>query len=103
MAVLIMFGFVTASDARWKPQYSESQNATWFETQADCEGKKCCGSADGEPFYGGYDMHPDGSVTLGTGEKIPACKVLKGANPTGHAIWWRSGTSTYCFSLGPGY
>jgi hypothetical protein len=103
VAAIMILAAMTAAEARWKSQYAGSPNASWFESQKDCEGHSCCGSADGEAFYGSYEMHPDGSVTLGSGEKIAACKVLKGANPTGHAIWWKSGTTTYCFSLGSGF
>jgi hypothetical protein len=105
IALIATIVLITGADvqAKWKPQYAQSPNATWFEEQQDCKGKSCCGQADGDPYYDGYDQNADGSVTLGNGTKIESCQVLKGPNPKGHAIWWHSGDRTYCFSPGPGF
>ncbi len=104
-AAIITAVFVAATapaQAKWKAQYADSPNATWYQDQKDCGGKSCCGLADGEAYHGGYELRPDGSAILGDGTKIDACRVLSGPNPTGHAIWWHSGARTYCFSPGPG-
>jgi hypothetical protein len=101
--IIVVLALVTTpAQAKMKPQYAQSPNASWFESQKDCNGGSCCGRADGEPYYDGYEQKPDGSVVLGNGTKIDACQVTRGPNPTGHAIWWRSDARTYCFSPGPG-
>ena len=105
MRYLILALIILASPAaaKWKHQYANSPDASWFEAQKDCDGGSCCGRADAEPYFDGYEQHVDGSVTLGNGTKITACKVLRGSNPTGHALWWKAGNTTYCFSPGPDF
>ena len=88
--------------AKWRSQFAQSPNASWFESQKDCHNASCCGRADGDPYFDGYEQKSDGSVVLGNGTKIEACQVVRGPNPTGHAIWWHNGETTYCFSPGPG-
>ena len=101
--ILAIMIFAAPASAKWRPQYIGSPNASWFEDQKDCNGTTCCGRADAEPYYDGYEQNADGSVTLGNGTKIKACQVLHGSNPTGHALWWKAGQTTYCFSLGPDF
>lgn len=100
--IAAVFLATAPAEAKWKPQYAQSPNASWFDAQRDCKGGNCCGRADGEPYYDGYEVNADGSVTLGNGTRIESCQVLTGPNPTGHAIWWHGGARTYCFSPGPG-
>ncbi len=88
--------------ARWKPEFADNPNKDWFEAQRDCNGLRCCGVSDGEPYYGGYELLSDGSVQLDDGTQISACQVLHGPNPTGHAIRWRRYGHTYCFAPGSG-
>ena len=35
--------------AKWKPQYANSPDASWFEVQKDCDGGSCCGRAGCAP------------------------------------------------------
>lgn len=84
-------------------RYANSPLKQWFESQHNSVGQWCCDEADGHPFFGDYKINEDGSVTIGS-ETIEAYKVLKGANPTGHAVWWYTegayGKTTYCFIPG---
>lgn len=95
--------------ARWKPQFSNRPAfiQRWYATQHNAQGQWCCDKSDGHPFYGAYTMNHDGSVTLHlkSGErKLPAYMVLKGPNPTGHAVWWFVGVGDghvdFCFAPG---
>lgn len=89
--------------AKWKPRYALSPNASWYESQHGCGGGYCCNKADAEAYYGEVRFNPDGSVTLDNGAHVAACSVLLGPNPTGHAVWWHSGLNSYCFAPGPGF
>ena len=67
----------------------------------------CCTESDGHPYFGDYSLGEDGSVVLnyeGQRYVIPDQLVLKGTNPTGHAVWWflegPTGRTTYCFAPG---
>jgi hypothetical protein len=90
-------------------QYTNSPFRQWFEQQHNAQGAWCCNNADGHEYDGDYTFNKDGSVTLllKSGHyQIEAFKVLKGPNPTGHAVWWHLGSLdgspiTYCFSPGP--
>jgi hypothetical protein len=96
--------------ARWKPEYGAQplHVQQWFKTQINAKGQWCCDKSDGHAFYGQYDINGDGSVTLhlpdGQTRNLPAYMVLKGPNPTGHAVWWYLDVGSfhkdYCFSPG---
>jgi hypothetical protein len=59
----------------------------------------CLEERTGQPSD--YALNKDGSVTLADGTRIPPWQVLKGPNPTGHAVWWRDERFvTYCFAPG---
>ena len=95
--------------ARWDATYA-SQPAkvqAWFKQQHNSRGEWCCDESDGHPFYGDYTINSDGSVSVdfdGARHLIAAELVLKGKNPTGHAVWWYRNISglhrDYCFSPG---
>ena len=84
--------------------YNNSPYKEWFTNQRNEQGQWCCDQSDGHPYLDDYTMNQDGSVTLGDGHKIEAFKVLKGANPTGHAVAWfldtDGGRTYYCFAPG---
>jgi hypothetical protein len=90
----------TTAQARWAG--GDGPYSKWYDDQADCNGLKCCDIADGQPYYDGYKQEADGSVVLESGEKIVACKVIKGANPTGHAVLWIWNGQKRCFAPGSG-
>jgi hypothetical protein len=99
----------SAADARWKPEYGKQppEVQAWFNQQHNAHGEWCCNESDGHPFFGDYSMNEDGSVTLhavGEARKLPAYMVLKGPNPTGHAVWWYLDLGDqhrdYCFAPG---
>jgi hypothetical protein len=96
----------TQAQARWKPEYGKANPkiGEWYGKQHNQKGEWCCDNSDGHPYYGGVKFLADGGVELDGGWKLPAYMVLKGANPTGHAVWWfvdNEGTRTnYCFHLG---
>jgi|SoiMethySBSTD1v2_1073268.scaffolds.fasta_scaffold34508_8 hypothetical protein len=100
--VLLFLALLIASPAhaRWKPQYASSPYAAWYESQRGCGGGKCCNKADAEAYYGNWSFNADGSVTLDNGAKIASCSVLRGPNPTGHAVWWHNGPVSFCFAPG---
>ena len=89
-------------------RYANSQYHEWFQSQHNSVGQWCCDEADGHAYYQDYKLGEDGSVTVsdedGNPIRIEAYKVLKGSNPTGHAVWWyvdgAYGRTTYCFALG---
>lgn len=100
-----------AADAHWKPQYGKADPVIqkWYRTQHNAQGEWCCDKSDGHPFYGAYALNKDGSVTLDLGKAgkrtLPTYMVLKGANPTGHAVWWWAPIGPdlhhdYCFAPG---
>jgi hypothetical protein len=80
----------------------------WYRDQKNDLGQYCCDESDGHAYDGTYKLESDGSVTVfyeGKPQWIAAHKVLKGHNPTGHAIWWYLLTDegepiSYCFSPG---
>ena len=84
--------------------YDNSPYKKWFTTQHNDKGQWCCDQSDGHPYLDDYTMNQDGSVTLADGHKIEAYMVLKGANPTGHAVYWfldtDGGRTDYCFAPG---
>jgi len=100
--VLLFLALLIASPvhARWKPQYASSPNRAWYESQRGCGGGKCCNEADAEPYYGSWTFNADGSVTLDNGARIASCSVIRGPNPTGHAVWWHKDRVSYCFAPG---
>lgn len=88
-------------------RYANSKNAEWFKSQHNSEGQWCCDESDGHPFFGDYKINDDGSVTIrheGQTHKLPSYMVLKGGNPTGHAVWWFADAGgehrDYCFAPG---
>lgn len=104
LLIILLFaitGAVAAKDLTGK--YKNSPYKTWFDSQQNAYGWSCCEEADAHAYYGDYQINPDGSVTA-DGIKIESEKVLKGNNPTGHAVWWFVGEgkdrSTFCFSPG---
>ena len=100
--VLLFLGLLIASPAhaRWKPQYASSPYAVWYESQRGCGGGKCCPEADAEPYYGSWAFNADGSVTLDNAARIASCSVIRGPNPTGHAVWWHKDRVSFCFAPG---
>ena len=93
------------SDASYASQPAEVQ--AWFKQQHNLRGEWCCDESDGHPYFGDYTINADGSVTIEFGggpHTIPAELVLRGRNPTGHAVWWYRDVSgvhrDYCFAPG---
>jgi len=106
-AILILLS--GAAEARWRAAYRDTPRdlRDWFEHQRNTHGQWCCNESDGHPFYGAYTINADGSVTvqLHNGPRtLPAYMVLKGSNPTGHAVYWYRDYGTvrldYCFAPG---
>lgn len=88
-------------------RYAGSPHEQWYKSQHNSRGEWCCNESDAHPYYGDYKIHDDGSVTVdlnGDAHVLPAYMILKGPNPTGHAVWWyietTSGRRTYCFAPG---
>jgi hypothetical protein len=89
-------------------RYANAPNHEWYEAQHNSAGQWCCNDADGHEYDGDYKVASDGSVTVdfdGHPYTIEEWKVLKGPNPTGHAVWWyllgeNGDPVTYCFSPG---
>jgi hypothetical protein len=111
MAAAAAFAVIvcSAADARWKPEYGDHppEVQAWYKQQHNARGEWCCNESDGHPFYGDYSINEDGSVTLhidGKARVLPSYMVLKGPNPTGHAVWWYLDVGTthrdYCFAPG---
>ena len=107
IGVFVALFFLTGrqAHARWSAAYAGSppEIKQWFSNQRNAHGQSCCADSDGFPFYGAYSMNEDGSVTLQTEagpRTLPAWMVLKGPNPTGHAVWWHIGATDYCFAPG---
>ena len=95
------------AEATWKPEYAQAdpQLQAWYSSQYNAQGKSCCAQSDAYAYYGDYTINADGSVEFDSGDvhhKVPADKVLLGTNPTGHAVWWHAGNTTYCFAPGGG-
>jgi hypothetical protein len=84
--------------------------AAWYSAQHNAHGDWCCDKADGHDFFDAYTIDLDGSVEFNAGGAhihLPAFMVLRGPNPTGHAVWWYVITDAgsrvdYCFAVGPG-
>lgn len=91
-------------------KYADAANAQWYRSQHNSQGEWCCNDADGHPYFGDYTFDADGSVNVrdeaGNAHKLPPYMVLKGSNPTGHAVWWYLEIGTthrdYCFAPGGG-
>ena len=99
----------TPSNAKWKKQYDKSspEIRAWYKSQHNANGQLCCDQADGHPYFGKYRLTANGSVELqwnGQPYILPSYMVLKGPNPTGHAVWWYTdgigGHIDYCFAPG---
>ena len=93
VAVGLAVLFCGAADARWKPEYGNHppEVQAWYKQQHNSRGEWCCNESDGHPFFGNYSINEDGSVTVnfeGKEHVLPDYMVLKGPNPTGHAVWW---------------
>jgi hypothetical protein len=106
---LVAVASATPTLARWKPEYGKRppEVQRWYKGQRNAQGQWCCDNSDGHPFFGNYTLNKDGSVTLhlASGPRtLPEYMVLKGTNPTGHAVWWYletlEGHTDYCFSPG---
>lgn len=105
-AIMAILAIIGEARATWKPKYASADPSVqaWFSAQHNAQGQWCCDKSDGHPYYGAYTLNPDGSVTIGSGKgahKLPAYMVLKGPNPTGHAVWWHLGETDFCFAPGP--
>jgi hypothetical protein len=105
--ILIALVFSAAAEARWSRAAPSPELRAWFEHQRNARGQSCCYEADGHAFYGEYQINPDGSVTLqlrNGPRTLPAYMVLRGPNPTGHAVYWYRDYGTvrldYCFAPG---
>ncbi len=112
--LLVLFGLfsvLTASPvlARWKAEYGKQPKEVqqWYKGQHNAQGQWCCDKSDGHPFFGSYTLNKDGSVTLqlASGPRtLPDYMVIKGPNPTGHAVWWYLETgdnhTDFCFAPG---
>ena len=107
----VMFGVLSAPPvlARWKPEYgkADAKIQAWYKGQHNAQGQWCCDESDGHAFFGAYTLNQDGSVTLdlATGKRtLPQYMVIKGPNPTGHAVWWYldAGDSHTDFCFAPG-
>lgn len=100
MVVLSLFVWV-----KWKAEYAAVDPALqrWYESQRNQEGMTCCAESDAHDYYGDISIQPDGGVLLDGDHLIPPSKVLRGPNPTGHAVWWyvenSYGHTDYCFAL----
>ena len=106
MCTLLLCG---VAHARWRPEYANqpSNVQAWYQQQHNAMGQWCCDKSDGHPFFGDYSFNQDGSVTLkadGDAHTLPSYMVLKGPNPTGHAVWWYLEVGNqhrdYCFAPG---
>ena len=101
---------VATAQAKWKPEYNNipPEIQAWYKTQHNSRGEWCCNESDGHPYFGDIKQHEDGSVTVfsedGTPHHLPEYMVLKGPNPTGHAVWWYLDVGPthrdYCFAHG---
>lgn len=106
---LLFFNGMPLAHARWKPAYGQAplEVRQWFTSQHNAQGQWCCDESDGHAFFGSYTLNEDGSVTLhlaAGARTLPDYMVLKGPNPTGHAVWWYrdSGSSHTDFCFAPG-
>lgn len=85
-------------------KYANAPYHEWYKEQYNAHGQWCCDKSDGHDYYGTVTFNADGSVTLDGGHTLPAYMVLKGPNPTGHAVWWyvsnEFGHRDYCFAPG---
>src|SRR6185503_487820 len=87
-AVLILLAHAGPSAI---PPGASPEIQAWYGKQHNSRGEWCCNESDGHPFYGDYSINEDGSVSVefdGAPHLIAAELVLKGKNPTGHAVWW---------------
>lgn len=102
---LLVFLELLPAWARDDGRYAGSPYKAWYEQQHNAIGGYCCNNSDAQAFYGDYTLNDDGSVEFddaGAHHKLPAYMVLKGPNPTGHAVWWHLADQDYCFALGDG-
>ncbi len=107
VALAVILGLIWSFDARatnLDGRWDDSKNREWYRAQHNADGQLCCDWTDAEHYTGDYTPKGDGSVVLhlDAGDvTIPASKVLNKPNPTGHAVWWHVGETTYCFAIGP--
>jgi len=109
IAIVLASAVCAPALARWKAEYGTqtAEVQAWFKDQHNSQGQWCCDESDGHPFYGSYAINKDGSVSI-EGEQgprtLPGYMVLKGPNPTGHAVWWFTDAGgdyrDYCFAPG---
>ena len=99
----------TPSIAKWKKQYDKlsPEIRAWYKSQRNANDQLCCDQADGHHYFGKYRLIAFGNVELqlnGQPYILPSYMVLKGPNPTGHAVWWYTdgpgGHIDYCFAPG---
>ena len=117
VSVLLLITCSSAFARNVNGQHTASTNSGWYAAQYNGNGQWCCDVSDGHEYDGDYVMNPDGSVTidpLGANRRLPAYMVLKGPNPTGHAVWWYVESPSlfehiapvahtdYCFAPGAG-
>src|SRR6185437_7100796 len=81
-------------------------DTAWYAAQYNKYGQWCCDVADGHRYDGDYTVNEDGSVTIdprGVNRRLPAYMIIRGPNPTGHAVWWYLeggyGHTDYCFAM----
>lgn len=105
-----LLGAAGPATAGWRPELASQppEVQAWFKQQHNSRGEWCCDESDGHPFYGDYSINANGSVTVelgGAPHVIAPDLVLRGTNPTGHAVWWYRDVSgvhrDYCFAPGP--
>lgn len=89
----------------------ETDLSAWYAAQHNGHGQFCCDKSDGHQFDGDYKLDPNGDVEFdaeGQHYHLPEYMVLKGTNPTGHAVWWHLGdpkaeyVTSFCFATGSG-
>jgi hypothetical protein len=99
-------GVVQQARARWKPQYTDSRYAEWFQQQRKKQGLSCCDRGNAHPVYDTYIKQGKWHVPIrGRDYEIEPHQFLNGPNPTGHAVVWydRAGIYVliYCFAPKP--
>jgi len=114
--IAIALAFVTnmlpsifpTAQARWVSKYADAPYRGWFAQQRDGDGWSCCDLSDAHPIYDAYIKDRKWHVLIdGIHYEIQPQQLLKGPNPTGHAIIWYGGSgdhvTIFCFAPGPLY
>jgi|SRR6185312_2235658 len=108
LSLAILLLLVVKSHARdAEGRYDNSPYKEWFRAQHNSAGGWCCDEGDGHAYEDDYVFDADGNVHISIDGKplsVESWKVLKGPNPTGHAIVWYlmsvAGAQVYCFAPG---